>query len=140
MKRRESIMDRKQVIQFLEEQLKKMHEAHVDDLMKAHRSEELEDLMKEMDLDFSVINEFYEEEGFLNLEKDEIPREYLYELILYMRQSGIFDCFFLENNVDCRDLLYEKKEEVATGIADLIKSYDMCGCSIKELLAGKRQE
>ncbi len=125
--------ERKKIIEFFYKELEKLKtEEHVEDLMKARRSEELKRIVKE--IDFSPVRKFIEKNESLNLSIDEIKEEFCYEIVLYIWGSGKEDWEFFEEYDDFRKVLYEKKEELAEAIANLIAEYNLCGYTLGELL------
>lgn len=126
-------MTRREVKEFLEKQLEILKDYHVEDLMKAGRVQELEDIMKE--LNFSPMQEFCDEQS-LDLWDSEIPEGYHYELVLYVSQSGISDDEFFENYGDFMDMLMRTGEDLAEQIEDIMKGFNLCDCTIEELLFG----
>ncbi len=129
-------MTRENVQEFLKGQLIKLQDVHVDDLMKASRHEELEEILEDVELDFSPIKEFWDQEGEAIYQlKGEIPKEFCYELALYMQQSGLQDVVFFSNYWNYQDLLMELEEKVAENIADVMDKGHICEFTVKELVA-----
>lgn len=133
---------RKEAKRFLFEQLEKLHkEEHVDDLMKAVRLDELDDIAK--DLDFSVFCDFFDEhEGFF-LELEEIPDECQHETIFYFAsQKGTewLDEQIFDNYDEIIAFFRKRREKCAQNIADMMENYNLFGLTIKELLTGEVEE
>lgn len=125
--------ERKKIIEFFYKELEKLKtEEHVEDLMKARRSEELKRIVEK--IDFSPVRKFIEKNESLDLSKDEIKEEFCYEIVIYIWGSGKGDWDFFEEDDEFRDVLYEKEEELAEAIADLIAEYNLCDCTLGELL------
>lgn len=128
-------MTKKEIREFLEGQLKKLQEAHVSDLMRALRHEELEEILKDIELDFSPIEEFFNEtENAIYQCKEEIPKMLCYELALYMQQSGLEDNFFFEDYGDYQTVLIELEDEGVNGIVEIIDREHLCDCTVEELM------
>lgn len=130
-------MTRNEVKSFLEGQLKMLKECHVEDLMKAGRTEELKEIVEE--LEFSPVEEFCDKKN-LNLQVSEIPEGYHYELVLYLSQSKVCDNEFFENYNDFAEVLMRTGEELAKQIATIMGDWDLSNCSIEELLFGVQDE
>lgn len=125
-------MDREKVLKFLESQLKKLKEEHVEDLMKHGRIDELEQVAEE--LDFSTLDE-YCGKADLELEMDEIPLEgYEYEMCFYAMYSQWNDDEIFANYIDFIELLESKNEKMATEIANFMQSDDLMELSIEQLI------
>jgi len=133
-------MERQEVLNFLEYQLKKLkNESHVAILMKENRVDELEQVAT--NLDFSILEEFHNNESeFLELEMFEIPEECYYELAFYISKSDINDDeIFLDYN-DFIEILETIEEELAQKIANVMSNWNLCSCSIEELISGNKDE
>lgn len=117
---------------FLQEQLHKLKEQKVDDLMKQGRIEELEQIAE--GLDFSVLKEF---RGRLELKIHEFE-EYAYEIAFYINKSRIWDSAFFNENVleDYIAVLSKKKEPLGDILAKTIANWYLCDLSTKQLLEG----
>lgn len=127
-------MERKEVQKFLMGQLALLRKAHVDDLMRTRRHKEVESVLKDVPLDFSPIKKFCNEGDAVYLQ-GEIPEGMpLYELIAYMKQSGLDDDCFVEDDSDLQYLLSKTGEEVLEDIATLNESYNIGDCTMRELL------
>lgn len=124
-------MTRQEVQHFIKGQLKKLQEAHVVDLMKACRNEELEEILYELDLDFSIVDEFLQEGKSIYQTGQEIPSEFAYELVWYIQQSGLEDDDFFEDYYDFVTIL---EDLGAKHIASIIVIKDLTDCEIEELL------
>lgn len=128
-------MTREEVKQFLKDQLKKLQDAHVADLMKVRRHEELEEILKDVELDFSPIEEFWKDQGeAIYQTQEEIPEEFCYELACYMNRSSLKDFLFFEDYEDYYNVLIELKEEVAVDIAARMNDMYLCNYTIRGLL------
>ncbi len=127
-------MEREEALKFLLQQLEMLNEEHVDDLMRNLRSKELEDLCKDIDIDFSVISELFEY-GALNLKVVEIPKNRIYELVFYIKLSGYPDGMIFEDWTDFKEMLLEIGENAALRIALSMSKGDIANYTIEELLA-----
>ena len=117
---------------FLNEQLRKLKEQKVSDLMKEGRIEELEQIAE--GLDFSVLKEF---RGHLGLKIHEFE-EYAYEIAFYVNKSRIWDSAFFNEDVlkDYIAVLKSKEEPLGNIVAKNITNWYLCDLTIKELLEG----
>ena len=82
-------MERKKVVAFLVNKIEEMKKEHVDDLMRANRIEELEAIAETLDL--SEIDEYIQEEDYLNLKLEEIPADSLLETVFVLINSEVDD-------------------------------------------------
>ncbi len=125
-------MERKEVIEFLDSQFKKLkEEEHVEDLMKHGRVNELKQLAEE--LDFSRLHEFCKKKD-LNLQIDEISEEHFYEMIFYFIYCGYDDDKIFEDYNDIIALARKKEEEMAIEIADFMEMSDLMELPIEKLI------
>lgn len=129
-------MLRKEAVEFLMGQLRKLKEKNLIDLMKAKRINELWKLAKELEI---LSLQKYCIKEHLCLKTFEIPKEYYYELAFYLTQSEIFDHEIFLNPWEFRETLRETKDELAIQIADIMTKYNLCDCTIRELICGKKR-
>lgn len=123
-----------EVMSFLEEQLKRLHEVeHVDDLMKAGRIDELKDIATK-ELDFSKLDEFYKDNDGLELVNGEIPEEYYYEVTFFFNQYVKEDCRVFYCFSDFGELLKQTEEPLAEHIAQIMEEENLCDVSLESLL------
>ncbi len=129
-------MTRKEVMTFLEGQLKKLQEAHVADLMRARRSKELEQVLEDMGLEFSPIESFFNETNdAIYQDEEEIPKQFCYELGLYMQQSHLADTIFFEDYEVYRTILKEMEERLALEMATRMIRKNLSEYTIEKLLS-----
>lgn len=126
-------MTRKEIKKFLEGQLKYLKEQHVEDLMKAGRIQELKNIVKV--LDYSLVYDFCANQK-LAIQASEIPKEYLYEVVLYVSNSKMEDNEWFEDYSDFIEMLMEKGEVLAKQIAASMGIDDLCNYTIEDLLLG----
>lgn len=130
-----TIMTRKKAMMSLESQLKKLQKEHVADLMKTRRYEELEAILEDIELDFSSIEEFWNEKSeAIYQSEEEIPKEFCYELVCYMQQSNLEDEVFIKEEKDFHSVLKETDEEVRKQISEVMSTNHLCYCTMKELI------
>lgn len=125
--------EREKIIKFFYEQLEKLKAEHVEDLMKAYRSNELERIVKE-EIDFSPVKKFIKKNESLCLSGDEIKEEFCYEIALYVCESGNEDAEFFEDYEEFQKVLRAKNEELAILIAENMDYCDLREYSIKDLI------
>lgn len=126
-------MERQKVLQYLEEQLMRLkNEYNVVDLMMNRRLKELEEIAEK--LDFSLLNQYYEQNEKLGLEICEIPEGYHYELAFYFGQSKIQDNKIFKNYEDFIELLKETEEGLALKIAKIMGKWDLCSFEIGDFI------
>lgn len=124
-------MTRKKVKKFLEEQLKKLKEVQVAELMKDRRDGELDAILKDVKLD-SFFIEILEQPVYRTTK--EIPKEFTYELVCYINQSGLPNWHFFEDDSNFISILRNTDEKVAGVIASLMMEHDLRCYTIAELL------
>jgi len=132
-------MDRITVMEFLEEEINKMKEKHVEDLMRANRVEELEEVGNK--IDFTILEEYLKEKQILGINSQEVPQDSWLEFIFIIHQSG----FDYEKSTYCiwgdlEEILEHLKEcsgKLERKIADLMHRKFLADYSLEELLAGK---
>lgn len=124
-------MTRKKVKEFLEGQLKKLQEAHVAELMKGRRDEELEAILADVKLD-SFFIEIFEQPVYMTLQ--EIPKEFVYELVCYINQSGLPNWHFFEDDFNFISILRATDEKVAGEIASLMTERELRCYTMEDLL------
>ena len=118
--------ERNRIIDFFYKQLEILKSEHVEDLMKARRSKELERILKKKVI-FSPVQEFIKKNESLGLAKDEIRKDLSYEMALYICCSDLADEHF-------RVILFRKNEKLATQIGKMMMSINLCDLSIKKLI------
>lgn len=124
-------MTRKKIKEFLEEQLKKLQEAHVAELMKSRRDEELEAILADVKLDSFLIETF---EQPVYMSRQEIPKQFIYELVCYINKSGLPNWHFFEDDFNFISILRDTDEKVAEVIASLMTEQDLRYYTIKNFL------
>lgn len=125
--------ERNRIIDFFYKQLEILKSEHVEDLMKARRSKELERILKKKVI-FSPVQEFIKKNEALGLAKDEIRKDLSYEMALYICCSDLADEQFFEDYEDFRVILFRKNEKLATQIGKMMMSINLCDLSIKKLI------
>lgn len=124
-------MTRKKIKEFLEGQLKKLQEAHVAELMKSRRHEELEAILADVKLD-SFLIEIFEQPVYMS--RQEIPKQFIYELVCYINKSGLPNWHFFEDDFNFISILRDTDEKVAEVIASLMTEQDLRYYTIKNFL------
>lgn len=137
-------MKREKVQEVLMGQLALLSKTHVDDLMRTRRHEELERVLEDVSLKIYPIRKFCEEEDFVYLE-GEIPEDIpLYELICFMKYSGLHENDLFESEEELQKILEQKGEEtgeeVLRDLAELLTVDYICNYPMKELLEKKEEE
>lgn len=123
-------MTRQEAIRVLEEQLEKLKEA---DVLKIVKSGRVKEVVEKLQLDFYWIKYLYKGEAIYQ-SSEEIPKDYMYELIFYVKLSGLEDfIYFRDYEENCINVLLELEEEVAENIAYLMRSGDICTYSLEQL-------
>ncbi len=119
------MVTRKETKKFLCKQLEKLHkEEHVDDLMKAGRSDELADIA--IDLDFSAFFDFFDDHNEFFLELEEIPNECHYEVIFYFScQFNWEDAQIFDDCKEIIDFFRNCEEKTAQTIAECVEDYNL---------------
>lgn len=127
---------REEAQEFLKGQLVRLKEVHVEDLMRARRHEELEAILEDIELDISPLETFWDEEDeAIYQSEQEIPKEFLYELVCYMSCSEYDDDYYCEAYGYLQNVLRATKEEVLLHVADIMDERDLCMCNFKQLVA-----
>lgn len=119
-----------QVQEFIKKELKKLKDYHVDDLIRTRGCTELEEILEDIDLDFSMTYEFVESRKIVYEEKEEIPECYVYELLCYIWKSGIEDSSYFKDDYDFVQILRDFGEE---DIANRITLQDIIYYKLAEL-------
>lgn len=122
---------RKVVKVFIEEQLRKLQEVQVADLMKAHRGEESEEKVESVKLQFYLIKEC----GDIPYHSEkEIPKEFLYELLCYMVYSKLGDEDICKKCEYLQHVFRETEEEVLVRAADMMETDNLSAYRLKEIV------
>ena len=128
---------RNKIINSLMKQWEILKENDVENLMKSGNIEQIEEIMQDAllseKLDFESIK-MYCRMQFLNLKREEIPKEYLYEIALYLNYSDLEDVEFFYEWKQFTCLLQEKEETLSENIAFLMEKNNLSSYSIDELL------
>lgn len=129
-------MTRREEVQgFLKGQFEIFQGVHVAELMKFGQYKELEAIRKNIELDLSPLEVFWEEEDEAIYRPEEIPKEFLYELICYMCCSGYDDDNFCDSYEHLQNVLRATGEVVLLQVADVMDIGNLCFCSFKQLVA-----
>lgn len=124
-----SYMNEKEVMQnFLMEQLKILRKKDVKTLMRNKETQKLERIATELKLDYNPIMEY---KKAIYERQEEIPRDYILELICYIKISGIEDWKFFKDSEYPVNVLQEEGQQL---LACLIMPYDICHCTMEEIV------
>lgn len=127
-------MNKEEIQDFLLKQLEILKAQHVKGLMKLKRVKELKGILENLKFDFNPIIDY---KGAIYEKQSEIPKYYIYELICYIKLSGIGDWkFFLspENIADPEYIVNILEEMGAWELVCLVNTDDICNYSIKQLV------
>ena len=103
-------MNEKEVMQnFLMEQLKILRKKDVKTLMRNKETQKLERIATELKLDYNPIMEY---KKAIYERQEEIPRDYILELICYIKISGIEDWKFFKDSEYPVNVLQEEGQQL----------------------------
>lgn len=122
-------MDENKVIQnFLMGQLKILREKRVADWMRKKETLRLVEVLRELKFDFDPIMEY---KRAIYERQEKIPKDYILELICYVKISGIKDWKFFQDSEYPVNILQERGQEL---LACLIMTQDICDCTMGEIV------
>lgn len=131
-------MERKKVVAFLVNKIEEMKKEHVDDLMRANRIEELEAIAETLDL--SEIDEYIQEEDYLNLKLEEMPADRLLETVFVLNSSESEDYEIWEDWEELQSALKDSGKSLESQIAELMECDNICDLTLEVLLSGEIPE
>lgn len=127
---------REEAQEFLKGQLEILRGLHVASLMKARQHGKLEKKLEDIELDFSLLKEYWDfEQVSIYQNTKEIPKDFLLELGCYMQQSKFMNDVYFQNIEDYEYLLLNTGEEVAEDIAGRADEDDLCNYTIEGLIS-----
>ena len=128
---------RKNVIRFLEETIEFLKKEHVDDLMRAGRVEELEEIG--LQINFEPLDDYLKGKivGTLELTLEEIPENSLLEMVFIANRSEYSDWDIFDNWTELQEALLKKKGKLEFIIGSLIEYSNLSDLSLEELLTGE---
>ena len=129
---------RERAIRILIQKVEEAKQAHVEDLMRANRAEELEELTKEFDM--SDFDDNVESIGRLQLKLAEIPEDSLLELVFVLNSSNSWDHQIWDNWEEFTAALRESGQPLEIQVADLMEDCNLFEYTLEELLSGKHSE
>jgi len=136
-------MTRWETVKYVQEQINRLKEEHVADLMRAGRAEELCEILD--DIDYSVLEEFFGECDCLMLSVKEIPQDSLLEAILLLQDfcsrcdEGIDDNGLFDDWTEITEALITEGGELEEEIATIMDTNNLCDVGLEELLGLNEQ-
>ena len=129
---------RERAIRILIQKVEEAKQAHVEDLMRANRVEELEELTKEFDM--SDFDDNVESISRLQLKLAEIPEDCLLELVFVLNIGNSWDHEVWEDWSEFVETLRNSGQPLEIQIADLMEDCNLFEYTLEELLSGKHSE
>lgn len=129
---------REKAIQILIQKVKEAKQAHVEDLMRANRVEELEELAKEFDM--SDFDDNVESIGRLQLKLTEVPEDCLLELVFVLNAGNSWDHEVWEDWSEFVETLRNSGQPLEIQVADLMEDCNLSEYTLEKLLSSKHSE
>lgn len=129
---------RENAIQILIQKVKEAKQAHVEDLMRANRVEELEELAKEFDM--SDFDDNVESIGRLQLKLTEVPEDCLLELVFVLNAGNSWDHEVWEDWSEFVETLRNSGQPLEIQVADLMEDCNLSEYTLEKLLSSKHDD
>ena len=129
---------REKAIQILIQKVKEAKQAHVEDLMRANRVEELEELAKEFDM--SDFDDNVESIGRLQLKLTEVPEDCLLELVFVLNAGNSWDHEVWEDWSEFVETLRNSGQPLEIQVADLMEDCNLSEYTLEKLLSSKHDD
>ncbi len=125
--------NRTETVSMIIKTLKNLKDKKVDELMRKGKKKELKKIVK--CIDYSFLNSYFKKEILLDIEINEIPKEYLLELVVFLHGNPHSDIYILRNYKELQKALQDSGGELENKIAKKMKSKNLNEISLKKLLA-----
>ena len=125
--------NRKETITKLLKELTNHKDKNIEELMRKREKKKLKEILKS--IDYSFLNLYFKKEIYLDVEMDEIPKDYLLEFVLFLHGNSHSDSYILRNYKELQKALQDSGGELESKIAKKMKSKNLNEISLKKLLA-----
>ena len=83
--------NRKETITKLLKELTNLKDKNIEELMRKGEKKKLKEILKS--IDYSFLNLYFKKEIYLDVEMDEIPKDYLLEFVLFLHGNSHSDSY-----------------------------------------------
>ena len=99
--------NRKETITKLLKELTNLKDKNIEELMRKGEKKKLKEILKS--IDYSFLNLYFKKEIYLDVEMDEIPKDYLLEFVLFLHGNSHSDSYILRNYKELQKALQDIK-------------------------------
>lgn len=102
--------NRKETITKLLKELTNLKDKNIEELMRKGEKKKLKEILKS--IDYSFLNLYFKKEIYLDVEMDEIPKDYLLEFVLFLHGNSHSDSYILRNYKELQKALQDSGGEL----------------------------
>lgn len=126
-------IERKEVLEQLREEVEKLQEKKIVELIREEKKDEIAKIYKEINVE--LLETFIKRQHtFLELHDSEVPKHTSIETIFILSKSCCSDVELFHEDEDFRFLLIAEGEEVGVRIADILDTKDVCNLTLDDFM------